>query len=178
MKKLLFILILVLISCKEEKVQPKITSADINGEIPTHESWNSKVYFSEDGKLKAILYSEHLQKFDLKKETLLEKIRIEFYDKQLKNASQLVAEKGKVDDLTRDMFAFENVIAQNDSGVVLKTEMLKWRNSDQKIVTDKFVSIKTKKELIEGYGLEADQSLNNYVVFNPTYTATFSQSNK
>ncbi len=178
MKNFFFILILILISCKEEKVQPKVTDANVNGEIPSHESWNSKVYFSEDGKLKAILYSEHLQKFELKKETLLEKIKIQFYDKQQKNASQLVAERGKVDDLTRDMYAFENVIAQNDSGVVLKTEMLKWRNADQKIVTDKFVSIKSKKELIEGYGLEADQSLNNYVVFNPTYTATFQENKK
>lgn len=178
MKKIFFIFILIFISCKEEKVQPKITDVNVNGEIPSHESWNSKVYFSEDGKLKAILYSEHLQKYELKKETLLEKIKIEFFDKQQKNASQLVAKRGKVDDLNRDMYAFDNVIAQNDSGVTLKTEFLKWRNTDQKIVTDKFVSIKTKKELIEGYGLEADQSLNNYVVFNPTYTATFSQNKK
>lgn len=178
MKKLIIIFILIFISCKEEKIEPKIATQNITGEIPAHESWNSKVYFSEDGKLKAILYSEHLQKFDIKKETLLEKIKIEFFDKQQKNTSQLTAERGKVDDITRDMFAYDNVVAQNDSGVVLKTEMLKWRNSDQKIVTDKFVSIKTKKELIEGYGLEADQSLNNYIVFNPTYTATFSQNKK
>lgn len=174
MKKLIIFFFIILISCKEEKVQPKIDTSKFTGEIPVHESWNSKVYFSEDGKLKAILYAEHLQKYELKKETLLEKIKIDFYDKKQNNASQLTAERGKVDDLSRDMYAFENVIAQNDSGVVLKTEMLKWRNSDQKIVTDKFVSIKTKKEIIEGYGLEADQSLNNYVVFNPTYTATFS----
>ncbi|MCX7874780.1 MAG: LPS export ABC transporter periplasmic protein LptC [Melioribacteraceae bacterium] len=179
MKKLCyFFLLLVLFGCNREKVQPQIETNKLVGEIPSHESWNSKVYFSEDGKLKAILYANHLLKYEIKKETLLEKIRIEFYDKQQKNASQLTADKGKVDDITRDMYAFDNVIAQNDSGVVLKTEMLMWRNNDQKIVTDKFVSIKTKKELIEGYGLESDQSLNNYVVFRPTYTATFSEVKK
>jgi len=172
------LLLMLLISCNEEKVQPQIDSSKVVGEIPSHESWNSKVYFSEDGKLKAILFSDHLQKFEQRRETLLENIKVEFYDKKGKNASQLTANKGKVDDLTRDMYAYENVIAQNDSGVVVKTEALKWRNQDQKIVTDKFVSIKSKKEIIEGYGLEADQSLNNYVVFNPTYTATFSNSDK
>ena len=76
------------------------------------------------------------------------------------------------------MYAIQNVVAQNDSGVVLKTEELKWRNSDQKIVTDKFVSITTRKEIIEGYGLEADQSLNNYIVFNPTYSASIAKDEK
>ncbi|KAF0140994.1 MAG: hypothetical protein FD122_2000 [Stygiobacter sp.] len=178
--KNLFALMLILTfsSCSEEKIQPQMSKTNIEGEIPAHESWNSKVMFTDEGKIKAILFSDHLRKFELQKETLLEGVKIDFYDKEQRNTSNLTSIKGKVDDILRDMYATGNVIARNDSGVVLKTEELKWRNIDQKIVTDKFVSITTKKEIIEGYGLEADQSLNNYVVFHPTYTASVAKEEK
>lgn len=172
------LLILILSSCSEEKIQPQFSKTSIEGEIPSHESWNSKVMFTDEGKIKAILFSDHLRKFELQKETLLEGVKIDFYDKEQLSTSNLTSLKGKVDDILRDMYATGNVIAQNDSGVVLKTEELKWRNVDQKIVTDKFVSITTKKEIIEGYGLEADQSLNNYIVFHPTYTASVAREEK
>ncbi len=179
MKKLLpLIVLLFLYACSEEKIQPQIDKSSIQGEIPSHESWKSKVMFTEKGKIKAVLYSDHLKKYEIQRVTLLEGVKIDFFDKDQKKTSQLTSVKGKVDDLLHDMYATENVIAQNDSGVVLKTEELKWRNSDQKIVTDKFVSIKTRKEIIEGYGMEADQDLNNYVIFNPTYTASITKEEK
>ena len=42
----------------------------------------------------------------------------------------------------------------------------------KKIVTDKFVKIITNDEIIEGYGFESDQDLQNYTIFNITYTTT------
>jgi LPS export ABC transporter protein LptC len=68
------------------------------------------------------------------------------------------------------MYAIDNVVAENDSGTVLKTNELMWRNSDQKIITDKFVTITSPKEVIQGYGLESDQQLKNYKIFNVTYS--------
>ncbi len=179
MKKFCALLLILFVSaCSEEKIQPQIDKTKIEGEIPSHESWNSKIIFTDEGRVKAILYSNHLKKFEIQKITLLEGVKIDFYDKQQKSTSNLTSLTGKVDDVLRDMYAAGNVVAKNDSGVVLKTEELKWRNSDQKIVTDRFVSITTKKEIIQGYGLEADQSLNNYVVFNPTYTASVAKEEK
>lgn len=179
MKKLfIFIFILAFASCSDEKIQPQIGKTNIEGEIPSHESWNSKIMFTDDGNVKAILYSNHLQKFEKQKVTLLNGVKIDFYDKDQKSSSNLTSLTGKVDDILRDMYATGNVVARNDSGLVLKTEELKWRHSDQKIVTDKFVTITTKKEIIEGFGLESDQSLNNYIVFKTTYTSSLSKGEK
>jgi hypothetical protein len=44
-----------------------------------------------------------------------------------------------------------------------------WRNKDRKIVSDKFVTILSPKEKIQGYGFESDQSLRNYIIYNITY---------
>ena len=168
----------VFVSCSEEKIQPQIDKSEIQGEIPSNESWNSKIMFTDAGNIKAILYTNHLKKFDKQKVTLLDGVKIDFYSRDQKKTSQLTSLKGKVDDATQNMFAMDSVVAQNDSGVVLKTSELMWRNKDQKIVTDKFVTITSPKEIIEGFGFESDQHLSNYVIFNVTYSSTISEKKK
>ena len=38
-----------------------------------------------------------------------------------------------------------------------------------KIISDKFVTVISPTEKIQGYGFESDQSLKNYVIYNITY---------
>ena len=172
MKKYFFSLIALafLFSCSKEKIQPQVEKSIVQGEIPSNESWNSKMTFSDGGKIKAILYSNHIKMFDEQKFTLLEGVKINFYNKEQKNTSWLSSIRGKVNDRTKDMYAIDSVVALNDSGTVLKTSELMWRNSDQKIITDKFVTITSPKEIIQGFGLESDQYLENYKIFNVTYS--------
>ena len=179
MKKFMFLVAFIsFVSCSEEKVKPKIEESKIQGEIPIHESWNSKIVFSREGKLKAILYANHLKKYELQKITFLEGVKVDFYNNAQKKTTTLTSKYGKVDDSTMDMYAIDSVVAVNDSGTVLKTSQLMWRNKDQKILTDKFVSIKSKEEIIEGYGFESDQHLNNYVIYNITYSAVLTKEEK
>ncbi len=172
MKKYFFSLIALafLFSCSKEKIQPQVEKSIIQGEIPSNESWNSKMTFSDGGKIKAILYSNHIKMFDEQKFTLLDGVKINFYNKEQKNTSWLSSIRGKVNDRTKDMYAIDSVVALNDSGTVLKTSELMWRNRDQKIITDKFVTITSPKEIIQGFGLESDQYLENYKIFNVTYS--------
>ncbi|MCX7798053.1 MAG: LPS export ABC transporter periplasmic protein LptC [Melioribacter sp.] len=175
---LLFLAFILFISCSDEKVKPQVKYDYFKGEIPIHESWNSKVIFSSDGKLKAILYAKHLKKYELQKITLIEGVKVDFYDKNQKKTTTLTSKLGKVDDVTMDMYAIDSVVAINDSGTVLKTDELMWRNKDRKIISDKFVSIKSKDEIIEGYGFESDQQLTNYVIFNITYSAVLTNKER
>lgn len=171
MKYLVTAILILLISCSEEKIKPILESDNSQTEIPAHESWNSKITFTNEGKIRAVLFSDHLKKYELQKVTLLEGVKIHFYNSEQKISTTLTSRRGKVDDMTMDMFAIDSVVAVNDSGTVLTTQELKWNNSTEKITTDKFVSIKSSKEIIEGYGLESDQHLHNYVIFNVTYSA-------
>jgi len=180
MKKILaatFFFILV-ISCSEEKIQPSIDKTNVLGEIPSNESWNSKIMFTDEGNMKAVLFTNHLKMYEIQKITLLDGVKINFYNKDQKNTSWLTSLRGKVDDVTKNMFAFDSVVAKNDSGTVLKTNELMWRQNDQKILTDKFVTITSPKEIIQGYGFESDQHLNNYVIYNITYSTSLSKKKK
>lgn len=166
---ILFFISILFFSCGEEKIKPVIDSSTAGGEIPAQESWNAKIIFTEEGKVKAILYSDHLQKYDETKETFLEGVKIDFFDEDGTKSSTLTSKKGKVDETTKNMLAIDSVVAVSDSGVTLRTDELMWNNSKRKITTDKFVTIISPDEEMQGYGFESDQGLDNYVIYNITY---------
>jgi len=171
MKNLFLMLLpLFLISCTGKDVKPKVDSSFVVEELPAQESWNSTVFFTDSGKTRAILYAGHLQLFNTRKETILDDgVKVEFFNQFEQRTTTLTSKRGRVDERTNDLFAIDSVVAVNDSGIVVRTEELKWRDRDKKIVSDKFVTIESPDEHIEGYGFESDQHLRNYVIYNITY---------
>ena len=168
-----FILLISLIGCTSKDVKPKVDSSFIAEELPAQESWNSTVFFTDSGKTAAILYTGHLQLFNIRKETILEDgVKVEFFNSLEVKTTTLTSKRGRVDERTNDLYAIDSVVAVNDSGIVVRTDELKWRNRDQKIVSDKYVTIDSPDEHIEGYGFESDQHLRNYVIYNITYITT------
>jgi LPS export ABC transporter protein LptC len=168
---LLFLLVLV-IGCEDEKVKPSINTALKVEELPTHESWDSKVFFTDSGKTHAVLHAGHLRMFAGTRETLLDSnVKVEFFNELQKVSTVLTSKHGRVDDLTQNLYAIDSVVAVNDSGVTLTTQELMWRNEDKKIISNKFVTILTKIEKIEGYGFESNQNLSNYVIHSITYVS-------
>jgi len=177
---LLFILLVAIfvMSCASDEIKPEVDLTLEEANLPVQESWNSKVIFTEEGKLQGILYSDHMREFKDPKEKWLDGVRIIFYNKEGEPTSHLTAKKGKIDEVTQDMYAIDSVVATNDSShVKLETDELMWRKKDEKIVTDKFVRITSDEEIIEGYGFESDQQIKNYVIRNVTYQ-TITQKKK
>jgi LPS export ABC transporter protein LptC len=164
------ILLLTLLGCTGKDVKPKVDSSFVVEELPAQESWNSTVFFTDSGKTAAILYTGHLQLFNARKETILDDgVKVEFFNSLEVKTTTLTSKRGRVDERTNDLYAIDSVVAVNDSGIVVRTDELKWRNRDQKIVSDKYVTIDSPDEHIEGYGFESDQHLRNYVIYNITY---------
>lgn len=168
---LLTLLFVVFISgCQSERVKPVVDPSLQVKTLPEQESWNSRISFTDSGKTKAILYTGHLRVFTETRETLLDSnIKVDFYDENEIKTTVLTAKYGRVDDATQNLYARDSVVVVSDSGVVINTEELMWRNKDRKIVSDKYVTILSPKEKIEGYGFESDQSLRNYVIYRITY---------
>ena len=172
MKYFLFIIFILFVAgCSNDNVKPTIdTSLKEGGELPSQESWNSTIVFSDSGKTKAILHTGHLRVFDKSQETLFDQgLKVDFYDQNMVKTSTITSKRGKVNDATKDLYAIDSVVAVSDSGTIVRTEELEFRNRDQKIVSDKFVTIVSPKETIKGYGFESDRNLRNYVIYNITY---------
>jgi len=168
--EVLLLLLLLFSACSEKKVKPSVNAALNVKEMPSQESWNSTVFFTDSGKTKAVLEAGHFRVFPESKETLLDSnIKVNFYNDLEEVSTILTAKSGKVNDATEDLYAYDSVVVASDSGNTLKTDELMWRNKDKKIISDKFVTILSPKEKIQGFGFESDQNLNNYVIYNITY---------
>ena len=64
--------------------------------------------------------------------------------------------------------AFKNVVVTTDSGMVLKTQYLVWEQQEEKIYTDKMVTITTKDgDVLTGQGFESDQNFEKWVILKP-----------
>lgn len=175
MKYIIFPIIiwLFIYGCKKEKVEPTVNVQLSAEEIPDQESWNSTIFFTDSGRTRAILNAGHLRVFSNTKETLLDSnIRVDFFNNQEIHTTKLTAKRGKVDEKTNNLYAMDSVVAVNDSGIVITSDVMMWRNRDRKIVSDKYVTIVSPKEKIEGYGFESDQNLRNYIIYNITYITT------
>jgi len=168
---LCLIVLVVFFSCGENKIKPAINPDLNNEQIPAQQSWDSKIIFTERGVLKAILYSKHMRVYEKKRETLIDDMKVDFYNPTGEKTSVLTSKKGRVDDITKNMFAIDSVVAVSDSGVTLRTDELMWENKTQKIKTDRFIRIESPNEIIEGYGFESDQHLQNYTIRNVTYSS-------
>jgi LPS export ABC transporter protein LptC len=161
------VLALVVIGC-EEKIRPAVVPID-QTEIPSQESWKSTVVFSDSAKLKAILWAGHIAVYAQQRNTLLsDSIHVDFFNEEEQHTSLLTARRGKVNDQTQDLEAYDNVVVTSDSGTVLKSESLFWNNADRKIHTEAFVDISSPTEHIMGQGMVSDQGLKHYRIFKVT----------
>ncbi len=167
-------LVLLLCGC-EEKVKPSLIPLS-QSDLPSQESWQSKVIVSDSARTKAILWAGHIAVYKEERFTLLDdSIHVDFFNELEEHTSVLTARRGKVNDVTRDFEAHDHVVVVSDDGTVLRTEHLFWDNARRKIHTDAFVDIVSRTEHIMGQGMQADQGLKNYEIFKVTGQALMNE---
>lgn len=133
-------------------------------EVPDQIMENTTITFTEEGIKSAVIYAKYVavyEKLDLKK---AKGVRVDFYDKDGKHASVLVADSGLIREKRQNLEALGNVVVTTDEGIKLETQSLKWDPQKNKVVTDDFVKITKKEDVITGYGLETDQELKHFVI--------------
>ncbi len=150
---------------EEEQDKPKPEGAP--KEYPVQESWDSNITLTSKGKLVAQIAAGYIANYAKKNETHLEdSVQVDFYDSDGKHSSVLTAEKGVVDNNTKNLVATGNVIVVSDSGVVLRSRELKWDNRKEKIVSDVPVTITTDTDTLIGDNFISSPDLTNYEIRN------------
>ena len=163
----IFVIVALLFGC-EEKMRPSVVPIS-QEELPSQESWNSTVTFTDSGKVKAILWSGHIASYEAQQYTLLsDSIHVDFFNEIEQHSSLLTARRGKVNDRTQDFAAYDSVVVVSDSGTTLRTDSLFWDHTTRRIRTEAFVDIVSPTEHIMGHGMISDQGLKNYKIFKVT----------
>ncbi len=153
----------------EEKIKPTVLPGISSETIPQQESWNSTVTLTDSGRVRAIIEAGYIRVYATVNETLLsEGIRVRFFNDSGEHTSTLTAQEGKVDDRSNDLEATGDVRVVSTDSTLLETSHLLWDNAKRLVHTQDYVKITSPREKIQGRGLEADQHLQNYRIFQVT----------
>ena len=165
------ILVGVLVGC-EEKVKPSVLSGVSSFQLPSQESWNSTITFTDSGIVKAIVKAGHIYAYDNSRVSYLDSgVVVDFFDEFGQHTTVLTSRKGTVDEGTNNLEATGDVVVKSDSGTVVYTEKMFWNNQRQLIHSPEFVRIVSPNERLQGTGFESNHNLRNYKIFKVTGTA-------
>jgi LPS export ABC transporter protein LptC len=140
---------------------------------PVIEAQNFETLSTDSGQMRFIMKTPKLLKFENDGNAYYEfpqGIELIKYDKNEKVNSSITADYARQYEKEKKWEAKNNVVATNDKGDTLKTELLNWEEKTGKIYTDEFVKIIRPDQIITGIGFESDQNLDNWKIKNPKGT--------
>lgn len=143
--------------CQEKESQ----KAQLARNLPDQILSNTKMIFTQNGVKTTVIKAKTVAKWTNKDLTQAESLWVDFFDENGEHTSHLVADSGWIKEKKQMLGVWGNVSVLTDEGVKLETQTLNWNPSTNKISTEDFVKITKDKDVMTGYGLEADQTLKN-----------------
>jgi LPS export ABC transporter protein LptC len=142
-----------------------VTSKD---QTPQTVEDNASVYYNDSAKTKFHLTAPRIEDYgDPDAHVIFPKgIHIDFYDDSANVNGHLDADYAIRHESTKLMEADNNVSVLNRKGEKLNTEQLFWDAAHHKIYTNKFVRIKTARQIIYGDGLVSNEDFTQYKITN------------
>ncbi|MBM4178838.1 MAG: LPS export ABC transporter periplasmic protein LptC [Ignavibacteria bacterium] len=135
---------------------------------PAHIAYNVKIRFTDTNRTKAVLYARQGIINEQSQTTIARgNVVVDFYNGagNLVQA-RLTADSVVIDDRTRNMTAFGRVKVESKvRRVTLTTTALTWVQATARIRTDAAVHIETDSETIDGQGMESNQDLSSFRLF-------------
>jgi len=113
---------------------------------------------TSNGKRQAVIVADTLYIFEKEDSTTADNIKIDFYSEQGEYQSTLTAKHGLVRQKAEAFSVWGDVVAKNDS-TRLETQSLHWSSQKNLIMTDDFVRLERRGDIISGYGMETDNKL-------------------
>ncbi len=133
-----------------------------NARLPDQEARDFTLTETSEGKKNWTLWASYAAMYNEQNLVDAKTIQIEFFDSKAKRYSTLVADRGLVDQRTNNLTALGRVRIVTESGVRMETDSLRWLNQSQKIVSDAFVRVTRKEDIVTGYGFESDPNLDHF----------------
>jgi LPS export ABC transporter protein LptC len=129
---------------------------------------NVELYYTEENQVKVKMIAAIVYEFESGDREFPKGIYLEFYDQVGKLESTLRANEAyyfKKENRWRGRGKVE--VKNLEKNEQLNTEELFWKPAEEKIFTDKFVTIRQQTDVIYGQGLEAKQDMSDYIIKKP-----------
>jgi LPS export ABC transporter protein LptC len=155
---------LIAIGCNNSEVK-----APVEYTGPLTRGQNVEYFYTENGRVKVKLIAAEVDEFANQDREFPKGIYIEFYNEFGQLESTLKANHAyffKKEDQWRGRGKVE--VKNVEKNEQLNTEELFWKPNEERIFTDKFVTIRQQHDVIYGNGLKAKQDMSDYVIEHPT----------
>lgn len=142
--------------------------------VPTESSIQLNVLYTDSGamqfRLKAPMMDHYVIGVKDPYSEFLKGVYIEHYGKDNAVKTTIKANYAIRYDVSRKMEAKYKIEIVNVDGEKLNTESLTWDEEKHKIFTDAYVEITTKREIIKGTGMEANEDFSEWEIKNVSGT--------
>ena len=162
-RTLLYIGLIVFISCKNDTALVKQVSTDV--ELPISSTKNVEMLYTDSARLRAKIKAPRRDTYlgDKERIEFTEGVDVRFYNEDGSESGELKAKYDINNTKNEQMIARKNVQLVNKlEGKKLETEELIWDQKSGRIHSDKFSKITSKKEVIYGDGFESNQDFSQY----------------
>ena len=161
-----------LAACENDLEKVKLYSK--GEQIPQESARNIRILYSDSARLQVEIKANVLNRYEADNPyiEMPNGLNATFFDDNLEVKSTLEADYGIRYERELRMEARKNVKVVNQKGEKLETQHLIWDERKEKLLSDEFVTITTKDEIIYGTGLEANQDFTKYKIFNLKGTIT------
>lgn len=159
---MLCIIVGVFSSCKNEIAE--VESLNTDTILPSQSVKDVDIKYSQKGQIAFRLRAPLLNQYggeDAYNE-MPNGVKVETFDSLNKVSSVLTANYAIQYSKSEMMEAKSDVVVVNEKGEQLNTEHLKYLPKEDKIISDQFVKITTKEQVIMGEGLESNQDFTDY----------------
>jgi LPS export ABC transporter protein LptC len=134
------------------------------GELPDQEVSDFVLTETDQGAPQWKLYARYAATYNVRNVIVARAIRVDFFDEQGVQSSELTAREGEIQLQTRDMTARGNVILQTNEGTRMSTQEIRFLNHSQMIVSpiEQMVRVQRAGDVLTGYGFESDPGLKRF----------------
>ncbi len=146
----------------EDRVAPRPTQS--TQELPSQEVRDFSLEESDTGTPEWILRSRYAATYDARGVIVARGVAIDFFDTKGAKYSHLTAKEGEIKRPSNDMEARGNVVVTTTDGVKIQTESLRFLNHERRIVSDAYVRLERRGDVVTGIGFESDPSLEHFVL--------------
>lgn len=157
---------MLILSCSSKVASDLPTDLISVKKPPTIEATDFQTYMTDSGVVRYFLKTPRLVKYEQEKEPYTEfpeGFHLQKFDENKKIVSELSANYGKNFETEQKWLATGNVVMVNNKGDTLRSEELIYLIKEEKIYTDKFVSIKKGDDVINGSGgFESDTQMTKW----------------
>jgi LPS export ABC transporter protein LptC len=169
---LLLLLAVFLSACGQRETRVTVESV-MEETRPDQESWSPKLFISQEGHPRIHMRAAYMARYETPDSTYMvlgagdgegDRVRVDLFDESGDSSAVVFADRITYFERERRFVARGAVRAHTPDNKHLYSEHLSWSETDRRIRTPGFARIEMPDRTLSGYGLTADEDLENYSI--------------